>query len=115
MAIESESRFKDVSKTSTYLATWEGSALTSRYPLDELGYWIVYGEDPNCDLGGHHSQPLLCVMFGRLSHIIDRAVVLPGFWKWGQGGSIKKIEVLNATPDVMKPVSVDDAHYFEPR
>lgn len=76
--------------------------LTAKHSLDEFGTWEILGEDPNCDLGGHHHQPQLEIVEGRLGDVIEYAVFLPGFWQWGGGGSIRrydspKIKKVNST------------------
>lgn len=63
------------------------------YPLDTVGVWQIFGEDPNCDFGGVHHQPNLGVYEGVLSDIVDIAVALPNFWTWGGGGDIRKLDI----------------------
>jgi len=71
--------------------SYSGRELLKKHSLDETGTWEIVGEDPNCDLGGHHYQPKLGMVEGRLGDIIAYAVELPSFWTWGAGGDIKKI------------------------
>jgi hypothetical protein len=66
---------------------------TRKYELDEEGTWQVYGEDPNCDYHGPHHNPYLATYTGRFLNVAKKAVELVGFWQWGAGGYIKKIEV----------------------
>lgn len=73
-----------------YLSTWNGKRLLEKHSLDEEGVWRVRGEDPNCDMGGHHHQPELGIFEGCLRDIIGYAVHLPDFWTWGGGGSIDR-------------------------
>lgn len=49
-----------------YFKTNAGEILIETYPLDQEGIWQIYGEDPNCDLGGHHYEPLLATVTGKL-------------------------------------------------
>lgn len=73
--------------------TYSGQQLLKKHTLDEYGIWQVLGEDPNCDLGGHHYNPNLGYIEGNLKSVIEKAVGMKGFWTWGYGGEIKKIEV----------------------
>jgi len=69
--------------------------LRAEYPDSEEGVWEVKGEDPNCDMGGAHIMPLLGFFSGRHDEVVEYALTLPGFFQWGGGGSVKKVE---ATP-----------------
>lgn len=69
--------------------SYAGRKLLENHSLDETGYWKILGEDPNCDMGGHHYQPDLGTFEGRLHDIIMYGVTLPGFWQWGAGGDFK--------------------------
>ena len=60
------------------------------YDPEEQGTWDVYGEDPNCDLGGQHHQPFLGRYEGRFIDVLAKATSLRGFYTWGGGGTIKK-------------------------
>ena len=82
--ISDESKYNDYKKTYSY------GYLIQKHKLSDYGVWEVYGEDPNCDLGGYHNQPFLGVYEGTLECVIKVAVHLPGFWTWGGGGTIKK-------------------------
>jgi len=75
-----------------YMQTYSGKQLLEKYPLSQEGTWQIRGEDPNCDLGGHHYQPDLGLVQGKLQDIIEYAVDLNGFWQWGSGGDIKLID-----------------------
>lgn len=72
-----------------YLRTFSGKNL--KYKMEEEGLWQVFGEDPNCDLGGSHHEPDLGFFSGKLKDVIATAVLLPNFWTWGGGGRIKKV------------------------
>lgn len=63
--------------------------LAERGSSSKQGVWKVTGEDPNCDLGGHHHSPTLGFFEGTLGDVIDYAMELPGFWQWGYGGDIE--------------------------
>lgn len=76
--------------------TYSGKELLKKHQLDEKGTWEVRGEDPNCDLGGHHHMPVLGRYQGTLNEVIDIAVNSAGFWQWGGGGDIQKISVESA-------------------
>lgn len=75
-----------------YLATYNGRELLKKYHPNTQGIWVVHGEDPNCDLGGHHHEPLLGYFEGRLEDVVAKVVMLPGFWQWGGGGRIEPRE-----------------------
>lgn len=81
-----------------YLRTYYGKKLLEEYSLDHHGVWEVRGEDPNCDLGGHHHNPFLGHFEGTLQEVIEHAVELRSFWTWGGGGPIK----LSSPPKVVK-------------
>lgn len=66
----------------------------NKHPINMKGTWLVKGEDPNCDLRGHHYQPNLGYYEGTLEQVMRKAVMLPGFWSWGSGGDI---ELVSAT------------------
>lgn len=70
--------------------TYSGRSLLTAHSLDEYGVWEVRGEDPNCDMGGHHHEPLLGLFEGKLEDVIAHATSLPNWFQWGAGGSIKK-------------------------
>lgn len=85
-----------MSKTSNYerfLSTYSGQKLLEKHSLEDEGTWEVLGEDPNCDLGGHHYQPRLGVYTGKLRDVIEMAVEMGSFWTWGSGGDINPIKV----------------------
>jgi hypothetical protein len=82
-----------------YIATYRGQNLLSKHSLEDEGFWEVRGEDPNCDLGGKHYEPIIGVFEGKLRDVIKTAVMTQGFWQWGSGGSIKSY-----TPIVPKKV-----------
>lgn len=87
------SRIHSDNKVNEYLTTrYSGKELIKKHSLDEEGVWEVRGEDPNCDLGGHHHQPLLGYFEGTLEQVLLKAVNLSGFYSWGGGGDIKKVE-----------------------
>lgn len=72
-----------------YKNTYSGKKLLEAHALAEVGVWEVRGEDPNCDFGGAHHQPLLGYFEGKLEDVVRYAVELPNFWEWGSGGSIR--------------------------
>jgi hypothetical protein len=75
-----------------FLNTYSGGELLKKHSLDEEGIWQIYGEDPNCDMGGAHHEPLLVTVEGKLDDVIQHAVELPRFWSWGSGGRIRKLD-----------------------
>lgn len=76
----------------TFFTVTMGGGLLKKHKLDEVGTWEVRGEDSNCDIGGSHHQPLLGYFEGKLEDVIKHAVHLSGFWQWGGGGDIIKLE-----------------------
>lgn len=76
-----------------FMKGFDGQRLLKQHTLNSFGVWSVHGEDPNCDMGGSHSQPLLGFYEGMLDTVIRLAVQLPKFWNWGAGGSITKITI----------------------
>ena len=79
------------SKRQQYMSTYSGRALLEKHSLTEKGTWEIYGEDPNCDFGGHHHSPRIGTAEGTLDDVIEYAVELPAFWQWGAGGDIRKV------------------------
>jgi hypothetical protein len=65
----------------------------TKYPLEENGYWIIYGEDPNCDFGGSHHEPLLEIVSGKYIDVVTYATTLKSFYTWGSGGRIVKTTI----------------------
>lgn len=62
---------------------------------EQEGTWQILGEDPNCDWGGHHSQPDLGTVTGRYRDVVEYALTLRDFIHWGYGGNIKLIKQNN--------------------
>lgn len=69
--------------------TYGGRKILETYSLDSKGIWDIYGEDPNCDMGGTHHTPFLERVSGRLEDVFAYAEQLPQFWQWGDGGEIR--------------------------
>lgn len=82
-----------------YENTYNFQVLVAKYSLSEYAVWEIYGEDPNCDMGGSHHMPVLGQVEGRLDDVINYGVKLSGFWQWGGGGDFRKI-----TPKKIKKV-----------
>lgn len=66
------------------------------------GLWQIFGEDPNCDLGGSHHQPLLATVQGTYAAAVDYALDLPSFFTWGGGGDVRKIEVIKVDGESLR-------------
>jgi len=62
--------------------------LLKDYPAETVGTWEIRGEDPNCDLGGHHHEPRLETVTGTYKNVVEYALTLPNFFTWGGGGRI---------------------------
>lgn len=74
--------------------------LLEKYSSHLYGRWKIFGEDPNCDLGGYHSQPLLGEVNGTYVNIVDYALTLDGFVGYGSGGSIVLHDTTNDVIDI---------------
>lgn len=86
-------------KLKQYLeVSYSGQQLLSKHSLSDVGVWRIEGEDPNCDFGGAHSNPFLGYLEGRLLDVVTEAVSMPGFWTWGGGGNITKVDARKADP-----------------
>lgn len=72
-----------------------GRRMLEKTSINEYGVWDIYGEDPNCDMGGHHHTPFLERVSGRLGDVISYAEQLPEFWQWGHGGEIRAYKEKN--------------------
>lgn len=75
-----------------FIHSYNGESLLKEHSLSEVGTWNIYGEDPNCDLGGSHHEPYLETVHGSLDAAIRHAVQLKGWFNWGAGGSIRPVE-----------------------
>jgi hypothetical protein len=64
------------------------SRLLQKYPSNTVGRWRIVGEDPNCDMGGAHGNPHLETVTGTYRYVVEYAVALPGFFRYGYGGDI---------------------------
>lgn len=95
-AEQHEQTFTDNAKVKyeRYLGSHTAISLLEKYNLTEYGIWSIYGEDPNCDFRGPHHTPYLQTVEGSLEDCIKHAVKLKGFFTWGSGGYITKVEVL---------------------
>lgn len=67
--------------------------LLKKFNPYQRGYWRIRGEDPNCDMGGPHHMPELCVVECTYGDAVDLAISMSGFWQWGAGGSIEEVVV----------------------
>jgi hypothetical protein len=89
-----------VTRAQNWLRTsYNGKELTKKYSLAEFGVWRIRGEDPNCDLGGHHYEPDLGTVVGKLEEVVQYAVSLDSFFTWGGGGRIIKLDIKNITKE----------------
>ena len=69
--------------------SYSGKQLMEKHKLSDYGVWKIYGEDPNCDMGGYHHQPLIATVEGTLEKAIEYAVQSTAFYTWGGGGDIR--------------------------
>jgi hypothetical protein len=93
MTQKKQSAYEQYTQTS-----YSGRELLKKHTLSTVGLWRIHGEDPNCDMGGHHHQPYLGTVEGTLKDVIEYAVELKGFWQWGGGGSIDLVNVQKIDP-----------------
>ena len=77
-----------------YLNGYSGRRLLSKNNLEDYGIWKISGEDPNCDVSGHHHNPHLETVEGVLKDVVKHALKLKGFYTWGGGGEIEKVKLL---------------------
>lgn len=63
--------------------------------VSEMGVWEIRGEDPNPDFGGHHSNPYIATVSGSFARAVEFAVRQKGWFTWGAGGTIRKIEIID--------------------
>ena len=72
----------------------------AKHSPDDYGVWQVKGEDPNCDMGGFHSQPSLGYFEGTFKDVCEHALTLHEFFQWGGGGDVIKAsdDIKSATP-----------------
>lgn len=83
-----------------YEKTYAFGQLIKKHSLETVAVWDIYGEDPNCDFGGHHHNPFLERVRGRLTDVISYAETLNDFYTWGGGGKIEfcKIDGIKEIP-----------------
>lgn len=63
----------------------------------KYGKWSVYGEDPNCDLGGIHKEPFLGYFEGKYEEVWQHAIDnIRSFYTWGGGGRITEAKPENS-------------------
>ena len=64
-----------------------------------MGYFNIYGYDSNFDLGGDHTQPLLCtVKADDKGKALEYAKTLPRYKSgWCGEGYIREIKVVDLT------------------
>jgi len=75
-------------------STQFGDEFTKKCCCDEITHtWVVYGEDPNCDFGGSHVQPILGYMRGTFDAVAREALKHSNFVTWGSGGKLVAIEI----------------------
>jgi hypothetical protein len=84
------SKQKQQERYEHFISGYSGRKLLSNHSLTETGTWRIYGEDPNCDMGGVHIEPDLGLIEGMLDDVIREAVSYGNFFAWGGGGRIEK-------------------------
>jgi len=79
----------------------------SEYSSKDGGYTVyaVYGEDPNCDMGGSHHNPFLGNVEGVFKEVLEYAANnMSMFYQWGGGGYIVPLKNLQESS---KPLVVN--------
>ena len=66
--------------------------LLKEHNPNEVSIWEIRGEDPNPDLGGSHSEPLLETVSGTYRNVVEYALKIPRFYSWGSGGRIINVK-----------------------
>ena len=85
-----------LSKHAEFIAQFENKNVAMKFveynqDLDEVAFWQIKGEDPNCDWGGSHHEPELAVVEGTYRNACLHAVTLPRFFQWGAGGRVVRL------------------------
>jgi hypothetical protein len=76
-----------------YENTREYERLLETNSLSDFENWMIQGENPNPDFSSSPYNPILRFVEGKLDDVINFAVSLDGFWQWGSGGRITKINI----------------------
>lgn len=71
---------------------------------DAWGTWAVHGEDPNCDMGGPHSNPYLGSFSGTLREAALWATKQGGYYQWGSGGYLQLSSAASSSAVTNDPV-----------
>ncbi len=82
---------RTISGLENYRNSYAYGELLKTHSLSDEGLWNIYGEDPNCDFGGHHHTPFLEQVDGKLGDVVVYATTLPRFFQWGSGGRIEAV------------------------
>lgn len=65
--------------------------LLENYNAEDQGTWDIfgenYGEDPS---SGPHYEPKMDTVTGTYKNVVEYALTLNGFFRWGRGGRISK-------------------------
>ena len=76
--------------------------LLKQYPPAEQGIWQIFGEDPNCDFGGPHVEPMLGTVQGDYASAVEYALGLRNFFTWGAGGRVERVQALKVDAATIK-------------
>jgi len=82
----------------------------SEYQSKDGGYCVyaVYGEDPNCDMGGSHICPFLGNVEGTFIEVLKYAADnMRGFYAWGGGGG--HITPVKELKESVEPIVLNSA------
>ena len=67
-----------------------------------MPYFVVYGEDPNCDMAGPHHEPVLGYFEGNRKDVEEYAKSLPNWSAWGRGGHVDELHFQQVNPQANK-------------
>ena len=77
--------------------------LLAKGDLNEVGTWLVYGEDDNPDWGGQHISSLLFTLVGTYREAVEAALKDLRFTTWGAGGYISKNITIHSKTSMNHP------------
>lgn len=88
---EDELTHTSKNKRRRFMIGMSGKRLSEQHSLGDYGVWRIVGEPPN---PYSHHNPYLATVEGILSDVIDYAVKQDGFFTWGNGGDINKVDII---------------------
>lgn len=92
LAHEIELNRKAKERYEKYLMTYRGKRLLEQHSSDEYGVWKVVSETDDPGPGGGRGTDMGLVE-GRFEDVLRWATAQNGFWSWGSGGEIRKVDI----------------------